>query len=275
MLDTLIDWTIRTNLDICGKMLSSKSQVELFIYKLTDYINNIDIQNNQFYQEAREKGLRPRQMRYFFRSYEPHEARRAEYGFLDQIRINFERLDPTYRTIGDRPAGWLDKKKLDWHLKRLVELHALVKVDGRYKRGDGPYYLPSLPHFYKNMVNGIPSNWMTPHAGNGASLLIHLEERGRLIKEMPPRATDKGSSLEGVQHTLEVNEMRLESMDEEMLAACNDFILKLREIHKRHMGEDRERTWESHFECWGSMPLVLIDPRPPLEQVPRKRRNSL
>ena len=114
--------------------------------------------------------------------------------------------------MGDRPAGWLDKKKLDGHLKRLVDLRALVKVDGRYKQTGGPYYIPSLPYFYKNMVKGIPSNWMVPHAGNGISLLVHLEERGKLIEKMPRRVAEDGTS-EGVRAVQEMNERRLDEMD--------------------------------------------------------------
>ena len=92
----LFDWTVRSNLDLCEKMLSSKSPVELAIYKLADYISHINIENDPVYQEIREKGLRPRHIRYFFRSYIPLEARRAEYGFLES--------DPLYlREVKIRP----------------------------------------------------------------------------------------------------------------------------------------------------------------------------
>ena len=40
------------------------------------------------------------------------------------------------------------------------------------------------------------------------------------------------------------------------------------------MGEDEERTWESHFERWGSMPLIIIDPRPLPEDTPIRRRKK-
>lgn len=239
-IDVLYDWNVRYNLMLSDAILASDSPAERTIYKLLNYLETINIRNDPIYQEARTKGLKPCQIRYFFRSYEPTEKRRLEFGFIDQIRFSFKRLDPSYRLIDDRPKGWMTQQKLNKHLKNLVRIKAIEKVDTRYRQVKGKYYNPGLPNYYKRMIKGVPAEWMVPCTGNVRTNLVYLRDRDSLNIDGP---RIKGRPTYEAARAREERARHLKKFEEELLERCDAFGTQIRQLYEKYMDRlDLEET---------------------------------
>lgn len=234
IVDVLHEWTARHNMELSDDVLASNSPAERAIYKLLDYVAHAMPMDGPPTEDARAKGLKPRQIRYFFRSYDPPENKRAEYGFIDQARFTFERLDSAYHLVGDRPKGWMIEQKLNKHLKNLVRIRAIEKIDTRYRQVQGQYYSPGLPNYYKRMIKGVPAEWMVPHTGKVRTNIVYLRDRDRLNAKGPrirgrPTFKEEAAKKERMR--------RLDDFEKDLLAACDEFGVRVRDLYEKHMGK--------------------------------------
>lgn len=232
--DELHDWTAQYNMELSDNVLASNSPAESAIYKLLDYVAHCMPTDGPPTEEARAKGLKPRQIRYFFRSYDPPEDKRAEFGFIDQARFTFERLDSTYGLVGDKPKGWMSEQKMNKHLKNLQRIRAIEKTNARYRVVQGQYYNPGLPSYYKRMIKGVPAEWMVPHTGAVRTTVVYLRDRDRLNAKGP---RIKGRPTYEREAAKKERMRRLDAFEKELLAECDAFGVHIRELYEKHMGK--------------------------------------
>jgi hypothetical protein len=230
----LHDWAAQYNMELTDAILASNSPAERGIYKLLDYVAKVLNPNSPPKEEARTKGLKVRQIRYFLRSYEPTEEKLEEYEFIDEIRSLFERLDSAYHLIGSEKPGWMTSQKVNKHLENLIRVRAIEKVDGRYRQVEGQYYTPGLPNYYKRMVKGVPAEWMVPYTGEVRTNLVFLNSRDRLIS---PGRKKKGRPTLESKRDLEEMERRLDAFEIELLTECDAFGVRAREVYEKHFGK--------------------------------------
>jgi hypothetical protein len=232
-------------MELSDSILASDSPAERAIYKLLDYVAHAMPMDGPPTEEARANGLKPRQIRYFLRSYElpenASEKTRAEFGFIDQARFTFERLDSNYHLVGHEPKGWVSEQKMNKHLQNLMRIKAIERLDGpRYRLVQGQYYTPGMPRYYKRMMEKIPVEQMVPHMGEVRTNLVYLRVRDRLNAK-GPRVRGRPNSIDAAAKRERLR--RLDAFEKELLAECDAFGVRVQKLYEKHMGElDLEET---------------------------------
>jgi hypothetical protein len=194
-----------------------------------------------------QKGLKPRQIRYFFKSYpELKEEKKKEYEFLDMVREVFVRLDVIDHEVLDMPDGWMKKQKLQKHLKKLQEVHILEEEGLRYKKSKEHYLNHAFPYFFKRAIKETPVNWMVPRTKDVVTTLVYGRPRSKLLKSGPMRR--KGRQTQ-------------RRFEEEVLEKCDEFGKNIRELHARYMDNETQVCGEKgQYDYWDTIPIIIIYP---------------
>lgn len=239
-------------MSLCETFFPTDSQLGMAIFKLVDYVTTLMKFNPDIMatypeaQEVAEKGLTPRQIRYFFGSYnELKEEKKPKYAFLDAVRNVFiakEAVDPK---LFQRPQGWLKKQNLQKHLRKLEDRHVIRQKERRYMLAGGSYFDHFQPYYFKKAMRKIPASWMTSCSKGTFTTLVYRYPRSKLVKTGPLKRDGRSTQV---------------AFESELFERCKKFTEEIRELHASYIRKiDPPITEEERKLMEATIPIIIID----------------